>query len=248
MGDFVKNTFGLFFFTSYLYFFYIWFNKKDITYLFLSIVFLVLTGLTHILAFGILVLYTFIYPVISYLNSRLKIEFIKALPLMIAAIIFSIISYPFFTFYFNDFSKIMTYIKSITKPIYQQVHMQSAQALAGIIRGSLLIYIIPSLMIIVSITLFIVYELFKRRINCFLLTSYVVCLILFNPLSNVGVFFRFASSIIPLSILVGYIVSKYSDHIKALTVILLILIPTLLLSLQIASTWGHQSLLRYIMN
>ena len=143
----------------------------------------------------------------------------------------------------------MTYIKSITKPIYQQVHMQSAQALAGIIRGSLLIYIIPSLMIIVSITLFIVYELFKRRINCFLLTSYVVCLILFNPLSNVGVFFRFTlSSIIPLSILVGYIVSKYSDHIKALTVILLILIPTLLLSLQIASTWGHQSLLRYIMN
>ena len=101
MGDFVKNTFGLFFLTSYLYFFYIWFNKKDIAYLFLSIVFLILTGLTHILAFGILVLYTFIYSAISYLNSRLKIEFIKALPLMIAAIIFSIISYNFFYILFQ---------------------------------------------------------------------------------------------------------------------------------------------------
>ena len=39
MGDFVKNTFGLFFLTSYLYFFNICFNKKDRTYLLLSIVF-----------------------------------------------------------------------------------------------------------------------------------------------------------------------------------------------------------------
>jgi len=239
MGDFVKNTFGLFFLTSYLYFFNIWFNKKDRTYLLLSIVFLVLTGLTHILAFGILILYTFIYPVILYLNSKLKIEFIKALPLMIATITFSIISYTFFTFYFNDFGRIMMYIRSVTRPLLQQVHMESSQALAGIIRGPLLIYMIPSLMIIISITLLIVYELFKRRLNCFLLTSYIVCLILFNPLSNVGIFFRFVlSSIIPLSILAGYIVGLYSDRIKTLMVVFLILIPILLLSLQIASTWG----------
>ena len=52
-----------------------------------------------------------------------------------------------------------------------------------------------------------------------------------------SIFFRFVlSSIIPLSILAGYIVGLYSDRIKTLMVVLLILIP-ILLSLQIASTW-----------
>ena len=80
---------------------------------------------------------------------------------MIATITFSIISYTFFTFYFNDFGRIMMYIRSVTRPLLQQVHMESSQALAGIIRRPLLIYMIPSLMIIISITLLIVYELFK---------------------------------------------------------------------------------------
>ena len=53
------------------------------------------------------------------------------------------------------------YIRSVTRPLLQQVHMESSQALAGIIRRPLLIYMIPSLMIIISITLLIVYELFK---------------------------------------------------------------------------------------
>jgi len=67
MGDFVKNTFGLFFLACYIYFFTKAYSSRSYRlHTVLALIFMALTFLSHILAFGILVLYTILYLIILF--------------------------------------------------------------------------------------------------------------------------------------------------------------------------------------
>ena len=237
MGDFVKNTFGLLFLTIYLYFMMLWFREGRVSYLVFTVVALILTGLTHILAFGILMIYTLVYPLAMYISGRGKGLLKASIPLIVSIALFTIISYTLYPFYFSDFNRIQSYIGSIlTKDLEYQVGRPRP---SGPSLWNLLTYLITPLALLVASTPLVLHGLIRRKIDQLLFSSYIVLLILLNPLSSSGVFFRFTlSSIIPSALILAYMISRYKGYLEIASITLLILAPTITLSLQVATTWG----------
>ena len=242
MGDFVKNTFGLFFLTCYIYFFTkAYGSRSNRLYVVLALFFMVLTFTSHILAFGILMLYTILYPttLLVLKIGRNRRTIYVAMLFIFSMIILSVVSYILSPFYFSDLNRIISYIRGI-----MHLHEYSTRPTVGsspisLFAWPILTYLLTPFMSIASLTVLMIYWFLRGSIKPLALSSYIILLILLNPLSPSGVFFRFLlASILPLSYAIGYLVSEYAAKYRAIILALLIISLTILLATQTASTWG----------
>ena len=242
MGDFVKNTFGLFFLACYIYFFTKAYGSRGSRlYVVLALFFMVLTFTSHILAFGILMLYTILYPttLLTLKISRNRRTIYVAMLFVISMIILSTVSYILSPFYFSDLNRIISYIRGI-----MHLHEPSTKPTVGsspisLFAWPILTYFLTPFMSIASLTVLMIYWFLRRSVKPLALSSYIILPVLLNPLSSSGVFFRFLlASILPLSYAIGYLVSEYAAKYRAIVLALLIISPTILLATQTASTWG----------
>jgi len=202
---------------------------------------MVLTFTSHILAFGILMLYTILYPttLLMLKISRNRRTIYIAMLFIISMIILSVVSYILSPFYFSDLNRIISYIRGIMHLRESSTGPTVGSSPISLFAWPILTYLLTPFMSIASLTVLMIYWFLRRSVKPLALSSYIILLILLNPLSSSGVFFRFLlASILPLSYAIGYLVNEYAAKYRAIILALLIISPTILLATQTASTWG----------
>lgn len=118
LTDFMKNAVGvcwLFAFVYYLYDLAVAGIRKSS--LALATFFLVLTGLTHILDFGVALLFLIFFTImvlIFNVNRRPFLKSVSVIALVISA--FVLVASTFFSFLFSDFNKIFSFVQDLTAP------------------------------------------------------------------------------------------------------------------------------------
>jgi 4-amino-4-deoxy-L-arabinose transferase-like glycosyltransferase len=118
LTDFMKNAVGVCWLFAFIYYLHdLAFTGIRKSSLALAMFFLVLTGLTHILDFSVALVFLVFYTVMGLIFNVNRRSFLKAVS-MIALVIsaFVLIASTFFSFLFNDFIKILSFIQDLTAP------------------------------------------------------------------------------------------------------------------------------------
>ena len=115
MTDFVKNAVGICFLLAFLYYLHdlasSGLKRKTLT---LASIFLILTGLTHILDFGVALLLLGLYTILMAVLKVDKASFLKGASVMaMVTCIFIFIAFTFFNFFFTDFNKVISFLQDL---------------------------------------------------------------------------------------------------------------------------------------
>lgn len=118
LTDFMKNAVGICWLFAFMYYLHdLAFTGIRKSSLALAAFFLVLTGLTHILDFGIALVFLVFYTVmvlIFNVNRRSFLKAVSVIALVISAFVF--IASTFFSFLFSDFTKVLSFFQDLTAP------------------------------------------------------------------------------------------------------------------------------------
>jgi len=118
LTDFMKNAVGVCWLFAFIYYLHdLAFTGIRKSSLALAAFFLVLTGLTHILDFGIALVFLVFYTVMVLIFNVNRRSFLKAvgiIALVISAFVF--IASTFFGFLFSDFTKVLSFFQDLTAP------------------------------------------------------------------------------------------------------------------------------------
>ena len=136
MSDFMKNVIGICWLLAFVYYLHdIAVSGIKKTNLALAAVFLVLTGLTHILAFGIALLFIAFYTVVSVIFNVNRHSFLKASgTLFLTVCVFVIVASVFFGSLFTDFSKALSFMNQVLLFEGNKVQGTVAQNPVGALR------------------------------------------------------------------------------------------------------------------
>lgn len=112
LTDFMKNAIGIFWLLTFIYFLHdLAFSGFKKSSLALAIVFLVLSGLTHILVFGVALLFLALYTLAVLVFDVNRRAFLKALSVIaLVTIIFVFVASSFFSSLFTDFNKVFSFV------------------------------------------------------------------------------------------------------------------------------------------
>jgi len=116
LSDFMKNAVGVCWLFAFIYYLHdLAFAGIRRSSLALATFFLVLTGLTHILDFGVALLFLVFFTIMVLIFNGNRRSFLKAvsgITLVISA--FVLVASTFFSFLFSDFGKILSFIQDLT--------------------------------------------------------------------------------------------------------------------------------------
>ncbi|NIR14041.1 MAG: hypothetical protein GWN86_08830 [Desulfobacterales bacterium] len=118
LTDFMKNAIGICWLFSFIYYLHeITFSDSKKSSTILATFFLLLTGLTHILDFGLALVYLALYTGMVLIFNVNRRSFMKALSVMILAVsAFVLVAITLFSPLFTDFGKILSFINNLTAP------------------------------------------------------------------------------------------------------------------------------------
>ncbi len=118
MTDFIKNAVGIFFLLLFLYYLHnLASSRSSKLNIFLSSLLLVLTGMTHILDFGVALLYLALYVISTLLFNRKSSSFLLSAGVILSvALVFSFVAYIFFNPLFTDFNKFISFLHDLFSP------------------------------------------------------------------------------------------------------------------------------------
>jgi 4-amino-4-deoxy-L-arabinose transferase-like glycosyltransferase len=133
LSDFIKNAIGVCWILAFLYFLhdltFSSFNKRS---LIMAVLFLVLTGLTHILAFGVALLFLGLYAVLGLIRTQHRWALVKSLGVLAAVTsLFVVVASVFFSWYFTDFNKVISFFSNLS-----DVQSTSVSLTAAVSPGS----------------------------------------------------------------------------------------------------------------
>lgn len=116
LSDFIKNAVGVCWLFAFIYYLHdlaiSGFKKSSLA---LATFFLILTGLTHILDFGVALLFLAFYALTVLIFNDNRRPFLKALSVIaLATCVFVLIAAIFFSALFTDFSKFFSFIGDLT--------------------------------------------------------------------------------------------------------------------------------------
>ena len=133
LSDFIKNAVGICWLFAFIYYLHdlalSGFKKSSLA---LATFFLVLTGLTHILDFGVALLFFVFYTVMVLILNVNRRSFLKAagvITLVTCAFVF--IASMFFGSLFTDFSKVFSFISDLAVPKGNDVQIPSPVPILG---------------------------------------------------------------------------------------------------------------------
>ncbi|PVX27478.1 MAG: hypothetical protein CW716_02090 [Candidatus Bathyarchaeum sp.] len=126
--DFMKNAIGVCWLFAFLYYLHdLAFSGPKKSNITLAMFFLLLTGLTHILTFGIALLFLAFYAVASLIFGVNRKQFLKSVGILFVGVcIFILVASVFFGDLFTDFSKAASFINEILQ--FQTLQPQTALA------------------------------------------------------------------------------------------------------------------------
>lgn len=223
----LKNTVGAFFLMCFIFYLHSIILKGDSKNDFLlCITFLILTALTHILDFGIALLFLVLYPLITVIFiPNKKNQLMKKIGFMVLFIFsFSILTYICFPVYFTDFSKVFVFLNDLF--LGESEHSQ-IQYLFNHLGG---IFVIPILTIGLIVSLY-EWKMVKKPVT--IVTVLIIGILLAFPLIPDGWYYRIVlMEFIPTSFIVGYVTSKITLQLFSTQIyqIIYILIITLLIA------------------
>ena len=237
-GDFVKNVLGLCILIAFMIYVTKFEKVGSVRNLFALYLVGVAVFLTHILAYGILLVYVAMLLIV-YLLKREYPKTAKVLVLLIVLISTSLIAYIVEPFYFSDVQKFVYYMsinisnqRSLRVPV---LHPPFAH-LHGFLDLTYAFMPIFSLAISVPI---VVYELYRKRVNPVLLISFLTLIVLLNPFIEEGVRFRlWLSSIFPVPYILAIAFNRVRPSQHKYGIILGVLILSALMAEAVASSWG----------
>ena len=118
LTDFMKNAVGMCWLFAFMYYLHdLAFTGIRKSSLALAAFFIVLIGLTHILDFGIALVFLVFYTIMVLIFNVNRRSFLKAMgiiALVISAFVF--IASTFFSFLFSDFTKVLSFFQDLTAP------------------------------------------------------------------------------------------------------------------------------------
>lgn len=219
LTDFMKNAIGICWLLAFIYYLhdlaFSGVKKSNIT---LATFFLLLTGLTHILVFGIALLFIAFYAVIALVFNVNRRPFLKSVGILVLSVcVFVVVASVFFGSLFTDFTKAATFINEILQ--FESIQTQTAVTtpLVGIRQRPATSLGVFSLSIVggwelVTIILFVgvtsfVFAWRKQEKQAFLLLSVVtiVGLIVSFPLLPNDLLGRFLlMMVVPTAVVVSY--------------------------------------------
>lgn len=221
IGDFMKNAVALGFLALGLYFL-VDTDYGDLKHFFTVLAILILTGLTHILVFGVFILYILLLTFASLFTRNICRSAMYAL--LIPAIFSVFIMYPLLTG--GDIWKAFS--------ILYQILSSGTIRLAPKIDWFILSYGVVLASIIIG------YEYYRRGdtlLASFFIINGLSCLLLNFPYIPSSILFRTQlMTVVPLVYTVGGLAVGVSNDLRASTSLLIIII--LILSLSIPSIYG----------
>ncbi|MCD6196007.1 MAG: glycosyltransferase family 39 protein [Staphylothermus sp.] len=237
-GDFIKNVFGLLLLIIYLLLL-MRYNKSRLNiYGFLLLYMSGLsTLLTHVLAFGMLIVYTIALLFILMIRRGLRNN-TYLFALVLSFIATSLIAYYIDPFHFNDLEKFMYYTR-----LGEEVHLQPLGfpqvPRRPSIFGDVMYLCVPLCTLSIAI-FYLVHTLQWEKIySIWLLVNTVMLVIMLNPLLEYQVFIRLVyASILPAVFIQGIVAKNIGDHVCRHCLLLGLLVIVVITGLSVASTWG----------
>ncbi len=234
MNDLLKNVVSAFFLLCFVYYLHTsTFEEGGKRNLLLASVFLILTGATHILAFGVALLFLLLYSTLSSfldVNRRSMLKNAGILSLII--MVFGMAVFLAFPSLFTDFYKGLAFLQDLFSEAGEASPIQFLFNPAG---GA---FILPVLATGVTLS-FYEWRHGKREAVLAVATTTIVGLLLSLPFIPNEWLWRFLlMEFIPISFIVGYSISKFRTKIATVTFILLCLFPLILQAVAMSSTLG----------
>jgi len=228
MGDLMKNAVGCLFLMAFIYALHVAVSRRGLRGAPPSLFFLILTGLTHILDFGVALFVLLVYPVLYavIVRNRAK-EAMKVLAFHLVFLsVFVAVAILLFYGYFSDFFKGEAFIEEL---IYSQPEW--GQRFPLVLLSPMQTLTLP---LLASGLVLAVYLLVRKdEASPLLLTAIIVGLALILPFIPAKWLWRFAlMTFIPASIILALLVDRAGGHsvgAAALSVLLLLaMIPQFL--------------------
>jgi len=221
IGDFMKNAVALFFLLFGLYYLVAWNGGHHRNLIIVWIMF-VLCGLTHILVFGVFVLYILFFSITLFLVGEVRRSIYLLTPLLLVFIVFVLA--PFLTGgdiwkAFNILNKIFYGATFSPPPRVEWLLLGYGAAFASLLVG------------------YGFYRGGETRYSSFFLINGIVCLLINFPLIPRNILFRTQlMTVVPLAFTVGGVASSPRLRVRELGGIIFIVI--LILSLSVHSMYG----------
>lgn len=117
VSDFIKNAIGIAWLLAFIYFLHdLAFSGLSKRSMGFAIVFLLLTGLTHILVFGVALLFLLLYTVLGILRSQNRKAVIKSASVLgLVTLVFVLVAATFFGWFFTDFTKLLSFLNTFSE-------------------------------------------------------------------------------------------------------------------------------------
>ena len=237
LTDFMKNAVGICWLFAFIYYLHdLAFTGTRKSSLALATFFLVLTGLTHILDFGVALLFLVFYTVmvlIFNVNRRSFLKAVSAIALVISAFVF--IASTFFSFLFSDFGKILSFIQDLAAPKGSEIQTPTPPNQASTPSAPMDMFsIVGGLGIILILSFGVILSLYawrsKKEKEAFLLlslTTIVGSLMCFPLIPSEWLSRSQLMIVVPTAIILSYGISKIwsfsNAHSKFTAMVLLVI-------------------------
>ncbi|MFP3985455.1 MAG: hypothetical protein ACLFU9_05770 [Candidatus Bathyarchaeia archaeon] len=252
LTDFMKNAIGICWLLAFIYYLHdLTFPGSKKSSILLATFFLILTGLTHILDFGLALLYLALYTAMVLILDVNRRSFMKASCLMALAVcVFVLVASTFFSLLFTDFGKVFSFISNLIAP-----QSGNNQTLPPIPRSALRplpprppVNMSPLsavggwstvFLILIFGTILSIYAWKKREKEGLLLlvTATTASFIMCFPVIPNDYLMRFSLTIVvPTVIILGYGISKIWSHNKEHLKLVALALAAIVLSFSIFQT------------
>jgi hypothetical protein len=224
MNDLLKNAIGAFFLLCFVYYLHcLAVEKENRKNLLFSTVFLLLTGATHILDFGVALLFLMSYLILALFLGVNRKNFVKnAGTLLLITLIFGILVFLTFPSLFADFYKGLAFLQDLFKETGQ------SSPLLFLFNPMEGVFILPILATGVVLS-FYEWRTGKREATLAIAAFTIAGLLLSLPFIPHEWLWRFLlMEFIPIAFIVGYSMSKMETKITLTILILLSLFPLIL--------------------
>jgi len=232
MNDLLKNTVGAFFLLCFIYYLHsLAVENGSKRNLLIAATFLMLTGATHILDFGIALLFLILYPIAAVLIGVNQKDMAKNVGILLLIILlFATAAFLAFPSLFSDFYKGLAFLQDLFSETSEGPPIQF---LLNPMGGA---FILP---VIVTGTALSVHEwqLGKKEATLALATVTITGVLLSLPFIPTEWLWRFLlMEFIPISFVIGYSFSKMQTKIATSILLLLCLFPMILQAVAMSGT------------
>jgi len=217
LTDFMKNAIGVCWLLAFIYYLYdiasAGIRRENII---LASFFLILTGLTHILDFGVALLFLILYTLAGFILNDNRRALLKAAAILFfASIFFVLFTSTFFGYLFSDYNKAISFFRDLIGlrgATVRRVRPIPIQPLPPLHRAELPLAInVWPLILIVAGTI-LSFSLWRRRQMadlCLISTTTIICLLMNLPVIPAEWLWRFElMTVVSSTIILSYCASR----------------------------------------